>query len=99
MNLESLLLRKITITGYDHENPRECLRRWNNVVSAMDSVCEEVFSECHLNILKSENLKIVKILDLPTQVGESRCLRIKYEQLVLHPRLVFVVFLIIGHPR
>ena len=36
------LFRKITITGYDHGNPRECLRRWNSVVSAMDSVCKQV---------------------------------------------------------
>jgi len=58
--VHSVISRKITITGYDHDDPRECLRRWNNVVSAMDSICKKV--------------------------GESRCLRIKYEQLVLHPR-------------
>jgi len=65
--VHSVISRKITITGYDHENPRECLRRWNNVVSAMDSVCKKV--------------------------GESRCLRVKYEQLVLHPRAELVKLL------
>lgn len=65
--IHSVISRKITITGYDHGNPRECLRRWNSVVSAMDSVCK--------------------------QVGEKRCLRVKYEQLVLHPRAEMVKLL------
>jgi len=62
--VHSVISRKITITGYDHDNPRECLQRWNNVVFVMDKVCNKL--------------------------GDSRCLRVQYEQLVLHPRAELV---------
>ena len=47
------------------------VKRWN-----LNNLCESVFKYriCQLCMCK------------PTQVGESRCLRVKYEQLVLHPR-------------
>ena len=50
----------ITITGYEHDDPRACLEKWNDVVDVMDQVC--------------------------SRLGEDKCLRVKYEELVLHPR-------------
>lgn len=38
----SVVTRKITITGYDLNNPRSVLERWNSVVQAMDQQCEEI---------------------------------------------------------
>ena len=46
-----LVCRHITITGYKHDNPQACLRRWNTEVKTMMEVCQEVgrdrlLSEC-----------------------------------------------------
>ena len=34
--------RHITITGYEHDNPESCLRRWNMEITKMAAVCELV---------------------------------------------------------
>ena len=39
------LCSHITITGYQHEDPRSCLERWNSVVTNMDQVCAKVGRE------------------------------------------------------
>lgn len=56
----SIISRKVTITGFDLTSYRQCLRKWNTVVEAMNKQCVEL--------------------------GPSRCMRVPYEQLVLHPR-------------
>lgn len=58
--VHSVIKRHITITGYEHDDPRACLEKWNDVVDVMDQVC--------------------------SRLGEDKCLRVKYEELVLHPR-------------
>ena len=35
----------ITITGYEHDDPRACLQHWNHVVANMDRVCSLLGSE------------------------------------------------------
>ena len=40
-----LFCSHITITGYQHEDPRSCLERWNSVVTNMDQVCSRVGRE------------------------------------------------------
>ncbi|KAG5879908.1 hypothetical protein JTB14_018450 [Gonioctena quinquepunctata] len=56
----SIISRKVTITGFDLTSYRQCLKKWNSAVEAMNSQCREL--------------------------GANRCLRVSYEQLVLHPR-------------
>ncbi|XP_045474470.1 protein-tyrosine sulfotransferase [Harmonia axyridis] len=56
----SIISRKVTITGFDLTSYRQCLKKWNTVVEAMNKQCNEL--------------------------GSSKCLRVPYEQLVLHPR-------------
>lgn len=56
----SIISRKVTITGFDLSSYRQCLKRWNTAVEAMNNQCKEL--------------------------GSSRCLRVPYEQLVLHPK-------------
>lgn len=56
----SIISRKVTITGFDLTSYRQCLKRWNTAVEAMNRQCNEL--------------------------GRRRCLRVPYEQLVLHPR-------------
>ena len=46
MNLKAhLSCRHITITGYQHDDPRGALERWNNVMTKMSGVCTEIGSD------------------------------------------------------
>ncbi|XP_019872900.1 protein-tyrosine sulfotransferase [Aethina tumida] len=56
----SIITRKVTITGFDLTSYRQCMKKWNGAVEAMNNQCREL--------------------------GPSRCLRVPYEQLVLHPK-------------
>ncbi|KAK4875807.1 hypothetical protein RN001_012229 [Aquatica leii] len=58
--VHSIISRKVTITGFDLTSYRQCLRKWNSAVEAMNNQCKEI--------------------------GHERCLRVPYEQLVLHPK-------------
>lgn len=56
----SIITRKVTITGFDLTSYRQCLKKWNSAVEAMNNQCREM--------------------------GKDKCLRVPYEQLVLHPK-------------
>ncbi|XP_050504253.1 protein-tyrosine sulfotransferase [Diabrotica virgifera virgifera] len=56
----SIISRKVTITGFDLTSYRQCLKKWNTAVEAMNNQCKDL--------------------------GPDKCLRVPYEQLVLHPR-------------
>ncbi|KAL1490256.1 hypothetical protein ABEB36_012982 [Hypothenemus hampei] len=56
----SIITRKVTITGFDLSSYRQCLKKWNSAVEAMNNQCREM--------------------------GKTKCLRVPYEQLVLHPK-------------
>ncbi|XP_050310110.1 protein-tyrosine sulfotransferase [Anthonomus grandis grandis] len=56
----SIITRKVTITGFDLTSYRQCLKKWNSAVEAMNNQCRDM--------------------------GRSKCLRVPYEQLVLHPK-------------
>jgi len=43
--VHSVITRKVTITGYDLKNPRQCLERWNKVVTHMEAQCNEIGPE------------------------------------------------------
>ena len=58
--VHSIISRKVTITGFDLTSYRQCLKKWNTAVEAMNEQCKEL--------------------------GGEKCLRVPYEQLVLHPR-------------
>lgn len=40
--IHSVISRKVTISGYRHDDPRQCLERWNKVVSTMNEQCTEI---------------------------------------------------------
>ncbi|XP_030761903.1 protein-tyrosine sulfotransferase [Sitophilus oryzae] len=56
----SIITRKVTITGFDLTSYRQCLKKWNSAVEAMNTQCRDM--------------------------GAGKCLRVPYEQLVLHPK-------------
>ncbi|XP_060529517.1 protein-tyrosine sulfotransferase [Cylas formicarius] len=56
----SIISRKVTITGFDLTSYKQCLKKWNSAVEAMNNQCKEL--------------------------GLNKCLRVPYEQLVLHPK-------------
>ena len=35
----------MTITGYQLDNPRQCLEKWNTVITNMDKQCQEIGPE------------------------------------------------------
>ncbi|VDM67094.1 unnamed protein product, partial [Strongylus vulgaris] len=56
--VHSIISRKVTITGFDLNDYRQCMTKWNTAISAMNDQCDAV---------------------------GDKCLRVYYEQLVLHP--------------
>ncbi|KAL7078867.1 hypothetical protein ACQ4LE_001871 [Meloidogyne hapla] len=57
--VHSIISRKITITGFDLNDFKQCLQKWNAGIEVMNEQCK--------------------------QVGEEKCIKVYYEQLVLHP--------------
>ncbi|KAI1721295.1 sulfotransferase family domain-containing protein [Ditylenchus destructor] len=57
--VHSIISRKVTITGFNLNDFRQCLTKWNQGISVMYEQCNSV--------------------------GPSRCIKVYYEQLVLHP--------------
>ncbi|XP_023328323.1 protein-tyrosine sulfotransferase [Eurytemora carolleeae] len=43
--VHSVVTRKVTITGYQLDNPRQCLEKWNTVITNMDKQCQEIGPE------------------------------------------------------
>ncbi|ODN04928.1 Protein-tyrosine sulfotransferase [Orchesella cincta] len=58
--VHSLISRKVTVTGFDLTDYRQCLTKWSNSMKTMLKECEEL--------------------------GPDKCLKVKYENLVLHPK-------------
>ncbi|KAJ1372825.1 Protein-tyrosine sulfotransferase 1 [Parelaphostrongylus tenuis] len=56
--VHSIISRKVTITGFDLNDYRQCMTKWNSIMEVMDDQC--------------------------SRVGD-KCLKVYYEQLVLHP--------------
>ena len=40
--VHSVIKRHITISGYQHDDPRACLEKWNTMVELMDTVCQNL---------------------------------------------------------
>lgn len=43
--IHSVISRKVTISGYQLDNPRQCLGKWNTVVNNMNEQCNKIGSE------------------------------------------------------
>jgi len=43
--INSVISRKVTISGYQLDNPRQCLGKWNTVVKNMNEQCNKIGSE------------------------------------------------------
>ncbi|CAD6185853.1 unnamed protein product [Caenorhabditis auriculariae] len=56
--VNSIISRKVTITGFDLNDYRQCMQKWNTAIETMITQCDLV---------------------------GSRCMKVYYEQLVLHP--------------
>ena len=40
--IHSVITRKVTISGYKMDDPRQCLGKWNNVVQNMNQQCNQI---------------------------------------------------------
>jgi len=58
-SVHSMITRKVTISGFDLQNFRQCLTKWNQAISNMYTQCIDA--------------------------GETRCMPVFYEKLVLQP--------------
>ncbi|KAF1623811.1 UNVERIFIED_CONTAM: Protein-tyrosine sulfotransferase A, partial [Eudyptes robustus] len=71
--VHSIISRKVTITGFDLTNYRQCLERWNAGISVMYEQCQNVGPQKCLMVWyeqlvlhpEAEMKKILKFLDLP----------------------------------
>ncbi|VDN39126.1 unnamed protein product, partial [Gongylonema pulchrum] len=40
--VHSIISRKVTISGFDHNDPRDCLVRWNRIIGVMYEQCKMI---------------------------------------------------------
>lgn len=71
--VHSIISRKVTITGFDLTNYRQCMQKWNQAINTMYEQCKEI-GENKCLIVHYEQLvlqpklsmeKILKFLDIP----------------------------------
>lgn len=71
--VHSIISRKVTITGFDLTNYRQCMQKWNQAITTMHDQCKEIGPDRCL-LVKYEKLvlqpkesmeEILKFLDIP----------------------------------
>jgi protein-tyrosine sulfotransferase len=50
--VNSIISRKVTITGFDLTNHRQCMQKWNQAISTMYEQCKEIGMYANLKIIK-----------------------------------------------
>ncbi|CRL02267.1 CLUMA_CG015339, isoform A [Clunio marinus] len=71
--VHSIISRKVTITGFDLTNYRQCMQKWNQAITTMHDQCQEIGKErclmVHYEQLvlqpKKSMEKILEFLDIP----------------------------------
>lgn len=70
--VNSIISRKVTITGFDLTNYRQCMTKWNHAIETMHNQCKEIGDRClpvyyEQLVLHPEEWmrKILKFLDVP----------------------------------
>lgn len=43
--VHSIISRKVTITGFDLSNYRQCMQKWNHAIEVMHDQCKEIGKE------------------------------------------------------
>uniref|UniRef100_F1L7G4 Protein-tyrosine sulfotransferase n=1 Tax=Ascaris suum TaxID=6253 RepID=F1L7G4_ASCSU len=71
--VNSIISRRVTITGFDLEDPRQCLQKWNNAITIMFEQCQSVGrSRCLMMYYEQlvlhpekEMHRLLQFLDIP----------------------------------
>ncbi|OQR76865.1 protein-tyrosine sulfotransferase-like [Tropilaelaps mercedesae] len=71
--VHSIITRKVTITGYDLNSYRQCLRKWNQAMSSMYTQCQQLGTEWCLPVYYEQLVlhprpwleQILNFLDVP----------------------------------
>lgn len=71
--VHSIISRKVTITGFDLTNYRQCMQKWNQAITTMHDQCQEIGKErcmmVHYEQLvlqpKKSMEKILEFLEIP----------------------------------
>lgn len=71
--VHSIISRKVTITGFDLSNYRQCMQKWNQAITTMHDQCTEIGKErcmmVHYEQLvlqpKKSMEKILEFLEIP----------------------------------
>lgn len=85
--VNSIISRKVTITGFDLSSYRQCMTKWNHAIETMHNQCKEIGSEkCMMvSVRCCSVLKRWHCGKLIFRSNLFRLLQVYYEQLVLHP--------------
>ena len=82
--VHSIISRKVTITGFDLTNYRQCMQKWNQAITTMHDQCQEI---------GKERFDVFYFISLLRELSISffffflcRCMMVHYEQLVLQPK-------------
>lgn len=83
--VNSIITRKVTITGFDLSSYRQCMTKWNHAIETMHNQCKEIGSE-RCMMVNRHNRQIshlsARIWLFMQAFSHSQ---VYYEQLVLHP--------------
>ncbi|CAO1409341.1 unnamed protein product [Diamesa serratosioi] len=71
--VHSIISRKVTITGFDLTNHRQCMSKWNQAIQTMHEQCQEIGKEGCMMVFYEQLVlhpeewmrKILKFLDIP----------------------------------
>lgn len=71
--VHSIISRKVTITGFDLNNHRQCMTKWNQAIQTMHEQCKEIGKDRCLMVYyeqlvlhpELEMRKILEFLDIP----------------------------------
>lgn len=62
--VNSIISRKITITGFDHTSYRQCMTKWNHAIETMHNQCKEIGSnQCMMVITVFETMNLIYNLE------------------------------------
>lgn len=76
--VHSIISRKVTITGFDLTNYRQCMQKWNQAITTMHDQCQEIGKERCLmvsSVLRSPETAFKLSLSARALLGSLRAAR------------------------
>lgn len=75
--VNSIISRKVTITGFDLSSYRQCMTKWNNAIETMHNQCKEIGSDKCMMVSVTQPIRggsssVLRISDMLTFFSASK---------------------------